>query len=180
MRAFAVLVMVAVVLAWAGGCATAPDTDLGKAALVQEAQGAVEQAQKNDPTLAPVLSGAKGYAVFPEVGKGAAGIGGAFGRGVLFEGGGVAGYCSLSQATIGFQLGGQTYTEIIAFSTPEAVANFKTGHFAFDAQASAVAVRSGSGANAKYAGGVAVFTMNEAGLMYEASIGGQKFGYQAK
>ncbi len=173
-------VIVLAALTWLGGCATAPDTDLGKAALVEEANAALAQAKRNDSTLAPVLDAAKGLAVFPTVGKGGAGIGGAFGRGVLFEGGSVAGYCSLSQATIGFQLGGQSYTEIIAFQTPEAVANFKTGHFAFDAQASAVAVKSGSGANAKYSSGVAVFTMNEAGLMYEATIGGQKFGYQAK
>jgi hypothetical protein len=64
------------------------------------------------------------------------------------------------------------------FSTPEALAKFKTGNFAFDAQATAVALKAGAGANAKYADGVAVFTMDEAGLMYEASIGGQKFSYQ--
>ncbi len=161
-------------------CATAPKTETGKADMRAEAEIALAKAQRNDPTLAPIFSNAKGYAVFPTVGKGAAGIGGAYGKGVLYEGGSFTGYCDLSQVTIGFQLGGQAYTEIIAFSTPEALTLFKEGNFAFDAQATAVAVKSGAGANAKYSGGVAVFTMDEAGLMYEASIGGQKFSYQAK
>lgn len=163
-----------------GGCATAPDTDLGKAALVEEANAALARAKTNDASLVPVFKDAKALAVFPTVGKGGVGIGGAHGQGVLFEGGAASGYCSLSQATIGFQFGGQSYTQIIAFSTPDAVTSFKAGQFAFDAQASAVAVKSGAGANAKYSSGVAVFTMNESGLMYEASIGGQKFSFQAK
>ena len=90
------------------------------------------------------------------------------------------GYCDLSQASIGVQLGGQKYTEIICFETAQAVQNFKEGHFRFDAQATAVALKSGAGANAKYKDGVAVFTMDESGLMYEASVGGQKFSYQPR
>jgi lipid-binding SYLF domain-containing protein len=163
-----------------GGCSTAPQSEAGRANIRSEAAAALTRARTNDATLGPVLNSAKGYAVFPTVGKGAVGIGGAYGKGVLYEGGSFTGYCDLSQASIGFQLGGQAYTEIIAFSTPDALSNFKTGNFAFDAQASAVALKSGAGANAKYAGGVAVFTLGEAGLMYEASIGGQKFGYQPK
>ncbi|MBL8745183.1 MAG: hypothetical protein JNK58_02380 [Phycisphaerae bacterium] len=161
-------------------CSTAPKSESGKADIRADAETALARAQRNDPTLTPILNNAVGYAVFPNVGKGAAGIGGAYGRGVLYEGGTFVGYCDLTQATIGLQLGGQAYTEIIAFSTQDAIKEFKDGHFAFDAQATAVAVKSGSGANAKYTSGVAVFTMDEAGLMYEASIGGQKFSYQAK
>ncbi|MEK6703838.1 MAG: YSC84-related protein, partial [Planctomycetota bacterium] len=116
----------------------------------------------------------------PNVGKGAVAIGGAYGRGVLYEGGEFAGYCDLTQASIGFALGGQEYTEIIAFKTQDALSSFKNGTFEFGAQATAVALYSGAGANARYSGGVAVFTMDEAGLMYEASIGGQSFSYQAK
>jgi lipid-binding SYLF domain-containing protein len=161
-------------------CSTAPKTAEGKASITIDADSALARAQATDPSLKKVLDDAYGYAVFPTVGKGAIGLGGAYGKGVAYERGSVIGYCDLSQATIGFQLGGQSYTEIITFQTKEALENFKTGHFAFDAQASAVALKSGAGANAKYTGGVAVFTMNEAGLMYEASIGGQKFGYQNK
>ena len=90
------------------------------------------------------------------------------------------GYCTLTQASIGLALGGQAYTELIFFETQAALEKFKTGNFAFAAQASAVALKSGASANAKYTDGVAVFTMGEAGLMYEASIGGQKFNYRPK
>jgi lipid-binding SYLF domain-containing protein len=109
--------------------------------------------------------------VFPSVGKGAVGVGGAYGKGVLYNNGVAVGYCDLSQGTIGFQLGGQAYTEIIAFETQQAVDTFKQGNFRFDAQATAVALKSGAGANAKFTNGVAVFTMDEAGLMFEASVG---------
>ncbi len=167
--------MAAVVI---GGCTTAPRSEEGRSDIRSEAMTTVTKAQGQDSTLANALSTANGYAVFPTVGKGAVGIGAAYGKGVLFEHGVAMGYCDLSQASIGLQLGGQGYSEIIVFSTPEALAKFKTGNFAFDAQATAVALKAGAGANAKYADGVAVFTMDEAGLMYEASIGGQKFSYQ--
>ena len=174
--------LVASVLAFAAltGCSTAPHTEGGKEDLTKEAQASVDSAKKNDSSLEKVLDKAVGYAVYPTVGKGAVGVGGAYGKGVLFDGGKPAGYCDLSQVTIGIQLGGQSYTEIISFENKEAVDRFKRSEVAFDAQASAVAVKSGAGANAKYANGVAVFTMAESGLMYEASLGGQKFSYQAK
>ena len=161
-------------------CATAPKTAEGKADIVSQANVAVAKAKKSDPSMARMLNSAAGYAVFHSVGKGAIGVGGAYGKGVLYEGGSFVGYCDLSQASIGFQLGGQSYTEIIVFETPQAVAIFKEGNFRFGAQATAVALKSGAGANAKFTDAVAVFTMDEAGLMYEASIGGHKFSYQAK
>lgn len=162
------------------GCATAPKSAQGKSDIQEEAATALAQAQRNDSTLTNLINKAAGYAVFPTVGKGAIGVGGAYGKGVLYEHGLAVGYCDLSQASIGLQLGGQSYSEIIVFETEQAVNRFKTGNFAFDAQATAVALKSGAGANAKYADGVAVFTMDEAGMMFEASIGGQKFSYQAK
>ncbi len=163
-----------------GGCSTAPRTEEARADIRTEANETLAQARSSDSSLGTLLDAAKGYAVFPTVGKGAIGIGGAYGKGVLYEGGAFVGYCDLTQASIGFQLGGQAYSEIIAFGTEEALTKFKTGNFAFSAQATAVALKSGAGANAKYSDGVAVFTMGEAGLMYEASVGGQKFSYQAR
>ncbi|MBY0111645.1 MAG: lipid-binding SYLF domain-containing protein [Phycisphaerales bacterium] len=160
------------------GCTTAPRTEEGRSDIRSQALTTVAKAQGQDSTLANALNNSTGYAVFPTVGKGAVGIGAAYGKGVLFEHGVAMGYCDLTQASIGLQLGGQGYSEIIVFSTPESLAKFKTGNFAFDAQATAVALKAGAGANAKYADGVAVSTMDEAGLMYEASIGGQKFSYQ--
>jgi lipid-binding SYLF domain-containing protein len=160
-------------------CATAPSTAQGKADIQSDAAVALAKAQRTDPTLVNILNRSAGYAVFPSVGKGAAGIGGAYGKGVLYERHNPVGYCDLSQATIGLQLGGQTYTEIIAFETQHAVNTFKQGNFRFNAQATAVALKSGAGANAKFTDNVAVFTMDETGLMFEASVGGQKFSYQA-
>jgi lipid-binding SYLF domain-containing protein len=170
----------AVVALALGACATAPVSVEGKADIEKDAAATLAAAKSADPTLAPVFNSSAGYAVFPTVGKAAAGFGGAYGRGVLYERGRAVGYCDLSQATVGLQLGGQTYSEIIAFETKEAVETFKQGNFRFAAQATAVALKSGAGANAKYTDGVAVFTMDETGLMYEAAVGGQKFSYQAK
>ncbi|MBX3323655.1 MAG: lipid-binding SYLF domain-containing protein [Phycisphaeraceae bacterium] len=162
------------------GCSTAPRTVGGRYDLERDAARTLSIAKRNDSSLSKFLTDARGYAVFPTVGKGAIGVGGAYGRGVLYEGGKIVGYCDLTQGTIGLQLGGQAYSQIIAFETQDAVDIFKSGNFAFSAQATAVALRSGAGANAKYADGVAVFTMDEAGLMFEAALGGQKFSYEPK
>ena len=161
-------------------CNTAPASAEGKADLRRSSADTLVQAQKNDPSLRDVIRNSAGYALFPSIGKGAFGIGGAYGKGDLYQNGAVVGYCDMTQASIGFQLGGQAYSEILVFQDAAAVERFKQGNFRFDAQATAVALKSGVGANAKFASGVAVFTMDEAGLMYEASIGGQKFSYQAR
>lgn len=163
-----------------GGCTTAPRSTSGKADIELDASTALAKAQRMDPTLVNMFNAGGGYAVFPTVGKGAVGVGGAYGKGVLYEHGMVVGYCDLTQASVGLALGGQAYTEILCFENQQAVEKFKQGNFSFDAQATAVALMSGAGANAKFFHGVAVFTMDEAGLMAEAAIGGQKFGYQAK
>jgi lipid-binding SYLF domain-containing protein len=160
------------------GCATTPGSAEKQAKLSTSCTNAIQTAKQADPGLQKFFDTAAGYAVFPSVGKGGIGLGAAYGRGELFEGGKEVGFCTLTQASIGFQLGGQKYTELIFFETKSALDTFKSGNFAFSAQASAVALKSGVSANAKYANGVAVFTMGEAGLMYEASIGGQKFSYE--
>jgi lipid-binding SYLF domain-containing protein len=145
--------------------------------LDAKAQAAIARAKEADPGLSTFFNTAAGYAVFPTVGKGAVGIGGAFGRGELLQNGRVVGYCTLTQASIGLALGGQAYTELIFFENEAALNDFKSGEYTFAAQVSAVALQSGASANAKYTNGVAVFTLGEAGLMYEASVGGQKFNY---
>jgi len=160
------------------GCSTTPKSAEKRAALDSEVQAALDTAKKTDPGLQKFFDTAAGYAVFPTVGKGAVGVGGAFGRGQLFEHGQVTGYCKLTQASVGLALGGQAYTELIFFEDQAALDRFKSGNYAFSAQASAVALKSGASANAKYADGIAVFTMGEAGLMFEASVGGQKFSFE--
>jgi lipid-binding SYLF domain-containing protein len=161
-----------------GSCSTAPESSTGRAEIVNKAGAVITMAQKNDQTLIKPIDDAYGYAVFPSIGKGGALVGGAYGQGVVYERGRFIGYCNMSQVTIGFQLGGQTYAEIIIFKTKDALEDFTKGSFTFDAQATAVAIKSGAGANARYDSGIAIFTMDETGLMYEASVGGQKFNYQ--
>lgn len=148
--------------------------------IQDQAATALTQAEKNDASLARLISQSVGHAVFPSVGKGAVGVGGAYGKGVLYEGNRTAGYCDLTQGSIGLQLGAQAYTEILVFSTREALDTFKSGNFALDAQASAVGLKNGTAANANFSRGVAVFTTDEAGLMFEVSVGGQKFSYESK
>jgi lipid-binding SYLF domain-containing protein len=164
------------------GCSsnTAPETKDERAALRDDSDNALKSMQADDPSLKDFLSNCDGYAIFPSVGKGAVGIGGAFGRGVVYEGGSVVGYAKLSQATIGLALGGQTYRELVVFQTKDALGNFKSSNFSFSANASAVAIKSGAAATAKYENGVAVFTDPNGGLMFEASIGGQQFTYVDK
>jgi lipid-binding SYLF domain-containing protein len=160
------------------GCATAPKDDAGKQEQSTHVDETLAKAKKTDPTLEAFLGKAYGYAIFPTVGKGAVGIGGAYGKGQLFEQGKRVGYCDLSQATIGLALGGQSYTEIIAFENKEALDKFRNGGLKFAAQVTAVALQAGAALNAKYTDGVSVMTMGEKGLMAEASVGGQSFSYQ--
>jgi len=139
-----------------------------------------------------------GYAVFPSIGKGGIGIGGARGRGRVYEKGHYVGDTTMTQLTVGFQLGGQAYSQIIFFKDERAFDVFTSGNFEFGAQATAVAITAGASAAATttgtgisasgsetaakaggdYVKGMAVFTIPKGGLMYEASIGGQKFSYK--
>lgn len=141
-----------------------------------------------------------GYAVFPTIAKAGMGIGGAHGKGRVFEQGKNVGDTSMTQVTIGLQLGGQAYSQIIFFQDERAFKEFTSGNFEFGAQATAVAITAGASANASTAGssagasggkndantvgsynkGMAVFTVAKGGLMYEASIGGQKYEYTPK
>ena len=146
----------------------------------KKARDTVAAFKKTDKGLKAFFDKAAGYAVFPTVGKGAIGIGGAHGKGTVFANGAAIGSTSLSQVTVGFQLGGQSYSQIIFFKDKATLDKFKTGKFEFSAQASAVAATEGAAATADYSGGVAVFTMAKGGLMYEASIGGQKFSFEPK
>ena len=141
-----------------------------------------------------------GYAVFPTIGKGGIGIGGAHGTGRVYAKGKYVGDTSMTQLTIGLQLGAQAFSQIIFFEDERAFKEFTSGNFEFGAQATAVAITAGASASASTAGasagasggknnadtagkyhkGMAVFTVAKGGLMYEASIGGQKYGYTPK
>ena len=150
-----------------------------KADRTKEVKEAVALFQDADSTTAETLAKAVGYAVFPTVGKGGLGIGGARGSGQVLEKGAAVGETSLTQVSIGLQAGGQVYSELIIFENPRVLADFKKGNFEFSAQVSAVAAASGASRNAKFDHGVKVLTLAKKGLMYEASVGGQKFGFKA-
>ncbi|TMI81085.1 MAG: hypothetical protein E6H10_12420 [Bacteroidetes bacterium] len=134
---------------------------------------------KVDSLMHSLFDNAAGYVIFPNVGKGGIGVGGAAGNGILFEKGQAIGKASMKQVSVGFQFGGQAYREVIFFENHDALNKFKQDKFEFSAQASAIAATAGASTNVKYRNGVMVFTQGKGGLMYEASIGGQKFSYKA-
>ncbi len=150
------------------------------AAGEQRAHDAIAEFKKADPSIQAFFSEAHGYAVFPEITKGAIGIGGAQGDGTVFEGNSSIGSSTMTQVTIGLQLGGQTYREVIFFRDKAALDNFKLGNYEVAAGASAIAIKDGASKTADYDQGVAIFTMGTGGLMFEASIGGQKFSFAPK
>lgn len=150
-----------------------------------------------------MIDSAYGYAVFPTIGKGGIGIGGAHGKGGVYRGGKRVGLTSMSQISYGLQLGGQSYSQIIFFRDERAFTDFTSGNFEFGAQASAVALTAGASAQTSTGGsgsassgtdkrlntvteesyddrsGMAIFTIAKGGLMYEATLSGQKFKYEA-
>lgn len=133
-----------------------------------------------DPGLQRFFDRAYGMAVFPTVGKGGLILGGAYGQGLVYRQGTLIGSATLTQLSIGFQIGGQGYSEIIFFEDKAALDRFTRGRFEFSAQVSAIAVKQGASKDVAYNSGVAVFTLPKGGLMAEAAVGGQKFNYQSK
>ncbi len=142
---------------------------------VGEANNTIKEFKEKDSGMSEFFSSAFGYAVFPGIGKGGLGVGGAAGKGTLFKSGVAVADAKISQLTIGFQAGGQKYAEVIFFEDAETYKDFVSGNFEFAAQVSAVALTSGASADAAYKDGLLVVTMTIGGLMYEASVGGQKF-----
>ncbi len=155
---------------------------------------------KKIPAVDPFFGNNYGYAVFPTIGKGGLGIGAAHGKGQVYRGGTVTGMTAMTDVTIGFQVGGQAYSQIIFFQNADAYNNFTSGNFEFEAAAGAVAVTAsaqaqtstggGSSAGAStsaeaggdqteaaYSKGLLTFVLGKGGLMYQAAIGGQKYSF---
>ena len=156
---------------------------------------------KKSAVVQPFFKNAYGYAVFPTVGKGGIVIGGSYGTGQVYKNGKVTGEVSLIKGSIGWQFGGQAFSQMIFFKDKQAYDEFTSGNFEFDATASAVAITAGaqakagtegttagasagpatgSQAKASYHKGMVVFVHTIGGLMFEASIGGQKFTFKPK
>ncbi len=149
-----------------------------KPELEKDANAALEEMLESSPKLQTYVDQAYGYVVFPKITKAGIGIGGAAGSGIVYKNHLPVASSKLKQASIGLQLGGQQYSEVIFFETKEAFDHFANGNLKFDAQASAVAITAGASIDVAYKDGVAVFTHTKGGLMYEASIGGQHFTYE--
>jgi lipid-binding SYLF domain-containing protein len=146
--------------------------------IIADSKTAKAEFTKTDPLMSGIFEKAYGYVIFPNVGKGGVGVGGAAGNGAVYENNTLVGMAKLSQLSVGLQAGGQAYREVIFFESKKAMDRFKDSKFEFSAQVSAVAVKAGASGNAKYTNGVMVFTMQKGGLMYEASVGGQKFKFK--
>jgi lipid-binding SYLF domain-containing protein len=166
-------------------------------AQADSSDGTIQVFELNS-TVAPFFEKSYGFAVFPAVGKGGFGLGGAFGKGSVYVGRKITGRVTMTKLTVGFQLGGQAFSEIIFLKDKRAYDEFTSGSYEFDATASAVAITIGAGAQAGTAGtsanasagpataaqieygfnkGMAVFTHAIGGLMYEAAVGGQRFKF---
>ena len=151
-----------------------------QAALVADATARLQQMQTEDPALGALLQRGDGYALFPNVGKASLVVGGAHGRGVVYERGQHIGYSALTQGSVGLQAGVQSFSELLVFETPAALERFKAGQFGLAADASAVVLKSGAATNAHFVDGVAVVVHPISGVMVQAAIGGQQFTYQPK
>jgi lipid-binding SYLF domain-containing protein len=145
--------------------------------LISDAAEAKADFIHTDGPMNGLFGSSYGYVILPNVGKGAIGIGGAAGNGIVYEKGRVVGKTKMKQVSVGFQFGGQAYREVIFFESKAALDKFKQNKFEFSAQASAVAATAGASANVTYKEGVLIFTQQKGGLMYEASVAGQHFDY---
>jgi lipid-binding SYLF domain-containing protein len=162
------------------GCSTAPTTTAERDELVHKAQAERDEWNKVDPGVEALAKKSQGVAFFPEITKGGLGIGGAYGRGVVYERGQHIGYADITQGSLGLQAGGQTYSEVIVFENEAAMERFKQNDVNFGANASAIIANNGAAANARFVDGVAVFIRPITGAMAEASVGGQRITYVPK
>lgn len=147
--------------------------------LIEDSKTGKMEFIKTDKLMKNLFDDAYGYVIFPNIGKGGIAVGGATGNGIVYEKRTLIGKAKITQLNFGFQFGGQAYREVIFFESKETLDNFKENKIELSAQASAVAATSGASANVKFRDGILIFTQEKGGLMYEASIGGQKFKFTA-
>ncbi|MBL8756866.1 MAG: hypothetical protein JNK35_00375 [Phycisphaerae bacterium] len=181
------LAALVLVSAGLGGCSNYRDSGGEPQPAVyldSSAQRTIEAFKQTDPSLARFFDKSHAFVVIPKVTKGAVLAGAASGEGVVYQpqpgqAPKIVGYATLTQVTIGAQLGGQSYSEILFIQDAATFSNFKLGKTEFAANASAVLAKSGGGATNDYNQGVAVFVKPIEGVMAEAAIGGQSFKYRA-
>jgi lipid-binding SYLF domain-containing protein len=159
-------------------CATAPASRAEQNTLLTDSATALKRMSAEDPGVAALVQRGYGYAMFPTVTKGGLVVGGARGQGVVYERGRHVGYCDLTQGSVGLQAGAQTFSELLVFENKAALDRFKAGQLTFAADASAVVLKTGVAADARFIDGVAVVVSPIGGAMLEAALGGQQFTYQ--
>ena len=147
--------------------------------LIDDAEKAKSNFTAGNTQIQEIFDKAYGYAILPNVGKGAAGIGAAAGSGIVYEKGKMVGIVKMRQLTAGLQIGGQSYREIIFFEDKNALDRFKSYSYEFSSETSAVAMNDANDNGFEYNNGIIVFTQKKTGLMYDASVGGQKFDYNS-
>jgi lipid-binding SYLF domain-containing protein len=174
----AILAIFATTAVLLAGCTTEPTTDSGRASLDNSIDRTMKKLADQDPGLSNVLSNSYAYVIFPTVGKGGLVVGGGYGHGEVFQGPKLIGYADISQATVGAQVGGEAFTEVIAFKNADAFNRFKDGKLALETTASAVILKSGAAESATEKDGFMVFVDVKGGAMAEAVVGGQSFSYQ--
>jgi lipid-binding SYLF domain-containing protein len=173
-RLFAITFITSIVVS---GCATAPESPQAQAVLSAQGSEAIALFKEKDPSIERFFKQSYGYAVLPRIFKGAIWLGGAYGKGEVYEKGQMVGYCDMSQATLGFSFGGEYFRELIFFRDKSDLDRFKMDQYAFSAQVTGVAVTAGTAAKIDYKSGMAVFVMPDEGLMIDVSLGGQRFNY---
>jgi lipid-binding SYLF domain-containing protein len=146
---------------------------------VEGIQETIALFKAKDSSIEQLFSSSAGYVVIPTVGEGAFILGGAHGAGEAFEGGGYVGRVSVSEVSIGAQVGGQSYSQVVFFKTPAAFKKLKENSFQFGAEVSAVGADQGVAKNAEFKDGVATFVIPKKGLMAAAAVGGQKLSFEA-
>jgi lipid-binding SYLF domain-containing protein len=178
---FKVGFVVAAAIACAGvgsGCGGRQMTQSQSLTLQQNADAALDAMVDRDPGLREVLPKAAAYAVFPDIGQAGAIVGGAYGHGVLYVNNEVAGVVTLSQGSVGFQLGAQTFSELLVLNDPDQIRALKAGQFGLGADATAVALKPGAAAGTRFRNGEVVFIMPRGGLMAGITVNGQQIEYQ--
>jgi len=159
-------------------CATAPKSASSKRDLEDQASATLSTMMAKDSALHGTLMNSAGYAVFPNIGKGGFIAGAAYGKGVLYEHGSQIGYVELNQASIGAQIGAESFSELVVFQSSAGVQKVKGGQFSTGGNASAVLLTAGAGGAAQFVDGVAVFVLPKGGAMAELSVSGQQINFQ--
>jgi lipid-binding SYLF domain-containing protein len=174
------LVVMGLVMGLVAGCSTGSVTKDEGDALLKRSQASRQEWNKVDPQFEAFAKKGYGYAFFPEITKGGFVVGGAHGRGIVYEKGQHVGYADLTQMSVGFQAGLQDYSQLIVFENQPAMDRFKRNEIDFGANASAVVADKGAAMGAQFVDGVAVFVRPTMGAMAEASLGGQQITYLPK